>query len=260
MNTLTKRAVHWFVGALLLGSAGATAQNGRTPTPKKAAPAAMSVPFSAGERLSYRVLWGPADAATAHLEVVRQHSLHGHRAWHFQAKASTIKAARFLYALDDQFDSYSDVQAIASVQYEMYIREKSKNQDRVIRMNRIGEPPPDGGPSVRVPAGTRDPLGLVYSLRAADWSAKKELVMPLYDGSKLYEIRAKEVASGSATVPAGTYKASRIELRTFERGKELTAAKFWIWLASDAKRTPVLIEAEMPFGKLRVELVSTRAE
>ena len=241
----------------------AGAQNGKAKAPaKKAAPAPatptpLAVPFRTGEQLNYRVSWGPADAATAQLTTVGQEQTLGHETWHFRAKASTIKAVRFLYPLDDQFDSYSDVYALASVRYDMRIREKSKTQDRVIRMNRLGEPPPPGGPSVRVPQGTRDPVGLLYALRVWDWEKAKETVFPLYDGSKLYEVRAKEVhTNGSVTVPAGPQRASRIELRIFERGKEVTNAHFWVWLSMDRKRTPVLIEAELPLGKLMVELVS----
>jgi len=243
------------------------AQSGKVRPPKKAAPAApaklvpLVVPFQPNEQLDYRVFWGPADAATVMLAIQPHRELEGRSAWHFQAKASTIKAARFLYSLDDKFDSLSDIFNLGSLQYEMNIREKSKTQSRVIRMNPVGQDPPASGPSVQVPAGTRDPLGLLYAMRAWDWGKTKESLFPLYDGSKLYEVRAREVAAkGPVTVLSGSYTASRIQLRIFERGKELTDARFWIWIADGARRLPVLIEAEMPFGKLRVELVSTSAD
>ncbi len=227
--------------------------------PAKKAPAPLAVPFPFGEKLSYQVLWGPADAATLQMVVQPQARVESQAVWHFQAKASTIKAVRFFYPLDDQFDSYADPFSLHSVRYDLRIREKSKNQDRVIRMNPAGQPLPSEGPSVRVPAGTRDPLALIYGLRATDWAKTKEAAYPVYDGSKLYEARAKEIlAKGSVTVPAGTYSASRLEVRVLENQKELANARFWVWLAHGPQRLPVLIEAELPFGKLRVELV--RAE
>lgn len=271
------RSMPMLAGVLTLALTAAVAETGgaardiapiqrspaRVTDPRKVdAPAAvlLAVPFKPGERLTYRVNWGPAEAANAQLEILPHQFMANRNAWHFQARANTIKATRFLYPLDDQFDSYSDEPALASLQYEMYIREPGKNRDRVIRMNREGEPAP-AEPSVRVPVGTRDPLGLVYALRAVDWSKTKETKFPLYDGSKFYEIRARELSrSSKVSVPKGTYTASRIELRVFERDKELTTARFWVNLANDAARTPVLIEAELPFGSIRVELVSSRTE
>ena len=270
------RRFRFFTSTLALASAasfagaGGAAQTGsKLPPPGRAgrvknapapAAAALPVPFAAGERLVYRVLWGPAEAATAQLEVLPHQLFPGDHAWHFQARASTIKTTRLLYQLDDQFDSYSETVGLESLQYEMYLREPAKHRDRIIRMNREGHPAP-AEPSVRVPAGTRDPLGLIYALRAFDWAKSKEVKFPLYDGNKLYEIRATQLAPGvKVAVPKGSFTASRIELRVFERDRELPDARFWILLAGDAAHTPVLIEAELPFGRLRVELVSTRTE
>jgi len=256
----------------MLATTLSSAQSGPARPPKKvarpapvpapvAAPVPLPVPFPLDEHLEYLVFWGPADAAALKFAIQPQQNLEGREAWHFQAKASTIKAARFLYSLDDQFDSYSDRFTLSSLQYEMKIREKSKKQDRVIRMSHEAQPAPPAGASVRVPVGTRDPLGLFYTLRGWDWAKTKEAVFPLYDGNKLYEVRAREVAAKAAvSVTAGSYTASRIQLRIFERGKELTGARFWISLADGGARLPVLIEAEVPFGKLRVELKSTSAK
>ncbi len=248
------------LGVLALAAVAATlgaAQGSKSRPVKKSAaipPAPLAVPFPEDEKLRYQVIWGPADAATLHL-AVQPAAATPQSLWHFRAKASTIKAARYLYPLDDQFDSHADVFTLSSVKYEIRIRERAKNQDRVIHMSPIGQTPPADGPSVRVPAGTRDPLSLFYGLRAADWAKTKEAAYPVYDGTKLYDVRAKEtLSSGSVTVPSGTYSASRIEVRVFENRKELTNARFWVWLEESPKRLPVLIEAELPFGKLRVEL------
>jgi hypothetical protein len=126
-------------------------------------------------------------------------------------------------------------------------------------MGSEGEPPAGNGPTARVPPGTRDPLGAFFSLRAVDWDKTPEARMPVYDGKKLYELRARHVGPAeSVTVPAGEFSAMRIELRVFERNRELAGTRFQLWLSRDPARTPVLIEAELPFGALRVEL--TRRE
>jgi hypothetical protein len=45
-----------------------------------------------------------------------------------------------------------------------------------------------------------------------------------------------------------------VRVRVFQRGREQTDTAFTVWLAENAKRTPILIEAQTPIGSARVEL------
>lgn len=82
--------------------------------------------------------------------------------------------------------------------------------------------------------------------------------MPVFDGKKLYELRARlERGADETEVPAGPFTASRIDLRVYERGRELTQVRISLWIANDAARTPVRVEAELPFGSVRAELSRT---
>jgi hypothetical protein len=217
---------------------------------------ALFVPFRAGEKLEFRGGWQFYDgAATLKLGVIDQRAFSGRPAWHFQAQATTLNPLRYIFILDDQFDSYSDAAELASRQYEAYIREQDKHEDRISRMSHEGEPAPAGGAAVRVPAGTRDPLGALYFLRSVDWTRISTVTMPVYDGKKLYELRARLGRAAEPTeVPAGRFTASRIDLRVYERRRELTQVRISLWLANDAARTPVRVEAELPFGPVRAEL------
>jgi len=210
------------------------------------------------EVLEYRIGWANFfTAATARLAVTERRPFYSREAWHFQAVGHTVPPVRYLYTLDDQFDSYMDTATLASLQYEVHLHEQGKQEEFVLRMTTDRDPATGHGPAVRVLPGTRDPLGFLYYLRTVDWQHTQEARVPVYDGKKLYEARARvEVAQGSATVPAGAFAASRVEVRVYDRGHELTDTRFWIWLARDAARLPVLLEAELPFGRVRVELTS----
>jgi hypothetical protein len=96
-------------------------------------------------------------------------------------------------------------------------------------------------------------------LRNVDWSKTPEVRSPVYDGHKLYDVRAKIAGSSeSVSVPAGEYIASKIEIRVFEDGVEMKDASFTLHLANNAGRTPVLLEAIMPFATARVELLKAK--
>jgi len=249
------------LGLALMLPAGQKKSPARPKPDLKTKPAETAVPFLAGERLDYRVLWSSfsVNAATVRLTVTERRPFYGREAWHFQGVAHTVDTMRLLFALDDQFDSYSNLAELVSLQYEMHLNEQGKKEDAVLRITSDADPAPGAGSAVRVLPGTRDPLGLLYYLRTVDWQSNAEAQCPVFDGRKLYEVKARlGLERGQVSVAAGRYAASRIDLRVYERGSELGQTRFSVWLAHDRHRTPILFEAEVPLGTARVELV--RAE
>src|SRR5712671_644293 len=130
----------------------------RPKAPAAAAPAMAPVPFRAGETLEYRVLFSKyaVNAAKIETSVVEQRSFFGHPAWHFRAAAHTMDTTRLLFAIDDQFDSYTSATNLFSLQFEMYLHEQGKTQTNLYRMTAEGDPAPADATAVRVAPGTRD--------------------------------------------------------------------------------------------------------
>jgi Protein of unknown function (DUF3108) len=246
---------------LLIGQSPARRATVAPQPPAKAAVREAEVPFAGTERLAFQVLFSKFTVKAAALEftVVEHRNFFGHAAWHFRATAQTVDTVRMLYSLDDQFDSYTDAVKLTSLQYEMYLREAGDRQDRTWRMDTGEEPLAAGVAAARVQPGTRDPLALLYVLRATDWKKTPELRVPVFDGTHLYDVRARLAETGGEVkVPSGQFRASRIALQIFEQGRELTDTTFSVWLAEDASRTPVLIEAALPIGSARVEFTGRR--
>ncbi len=161
-----------------------------------------------------------------------------------------------VFELDDQFDSYSDAGTLTSLQYEMRLSERGQNVESIQRMTATGkEPASPDATEARVLPGTRDPLGMMQYLRNVDWTKTPEVRSPVYDGHKLYDVRAK-LALGfeKVNVPAGDFTASKIAIRVFDGGVEMKDASFTLFVANNAARTPVLLEAVLPFATARVEL------
>ncbi len=196
------------------------------------------------------------NVATLTLKVAGKGNFSGKSAWHLQAAAHTQNPLRMVFELDDQFDSYSDAATMASLQYEMHLSERGQKVESVQRMTATGkEPAPPDATEARVLPGTRDPLGMMQYLRNMDWTKTPNVRCPVYDGHKLYDVRAKIVGGAAhVSVPAGGYSVSRIDIRVFENGAEMKDAFFVLYLANNAARTPVLLEAVMPFATARVEL------
>ncbi len=196
-----------------------------------------------------------SNVATLRLLVNGRKQIAGRDAWHLQAFAHTQNPLRMVFELDDQFDSYSVPGDFASVQYEMHLSERGQNVQSVERLTATGrEPAPAGVSAARVLPGTRDPLGMMQYLRSVDWARTPLVHAPVYDGRKLYEIRARKTGSAEVQVPAGKFSTSTIEVKVFDNGVEMNDAHFTLYIAKDEARTPVLLEAVLPFAAARVEL------
>lgn len=226
-----------------------------------APPMEASSPIRAGETWDFSANVSKLNAvANLKLKVAEKRDFQGKSVWHLQAFAHTENPLRMVFSLDDQFDSYSDVGSLVSMQYEMHLNERGETVNSVQRLTASGrEPAPGNAAAARVLPGTRDPLGMMQYLRTVDWAKTPEVHGPVYDGHKLYEARARLVAKGeTVTVPAGSFSTLKIELRVFENGVEMKDAQFTLYLSDNEARVPVLLEALMPFATARVELVKAQ--
>ena len=228
---------------------------------KSTPPVDSALPLRPGEVLEYSASVAKVnDVASLKLQVAGRGDFLGKSAWHLRALAHTQNPLRMVFELDDQFDSYSDAGTLVSMQYEMHLSERGQKVESVQRLTATGkEPAAADATQARVLPGTRDPLGMMQYLRNVDWSKTPQVKSPVYDGHKLYDVRAKlAAASASITVPAGSYTTSKIEIRVFDNGVEMKDASFNLFLANNAARTPVLLEATLPFATARVELVKAK--
>jgi uncharacterized protein DUF3108 len=224
-------------------------------------PSGAKMPLHPGEVLEFVAdVSKLTNVANLRLRIVEQRSFFGQDAWHLQALAHTENPLRMVFELDDQFDSYSELSSLSSLQYEMHLNERGQKIESIQRMTTSG-----GDRSLRnvtetrVLPGTRDPLGLMQFLRTVDWPQARETRGPVYDGHKLYDVRASyQGKAADISVPAGTFSTSKIEVRVFEGGTELKDAHFVLYLAENGARTPVLLEAVMPFATARVALAQMR--
>jgi len=218
------------------------------------------MPFRIGETLNYDVAWSAfSSAATVQLCVTERREILGSRTWHFRASAHTLSPLRTFMPVDDQIDSYTDAATFESRQYETYLFEMGKRDNQILHFVVPGQSRRASAPAVVVSPGTLDPLGALYMLRRVDWQRTPELHAPVFDGEDLVEMRAHlDVANEIVAVNAGNFSVSCISVHGYENGEELKQESLSICFANDAARTPVLLEAEIPLGSVRIELSSSQ--
>lgn len=209
-----------------------------------------------GETLNFSASFAKVNnVATLQIEVVGEKEMQGKAAWHLKAGAQTQNPLKMVFPLDDRFESYSDANSFTGLRYEMHLNERGVKVESIQQLTPTAkEPAPIGVTQARVLPGTRDPLGFLQYLRSLDWSHPREVRGPVYDGHKLYDVRAKLTGNAEVKVPAGKFSASAIDVRVFDNGQEMKDAHFTLYLSKDSARAPVLLEAVLPVGEARVEL------
>jgi hypothetical protein len=233
------------------------------PATKKETPASEpGFVLRQGETLDYDANFAKLNSTVANLKIVavEKRSVAGKGSWHLQAFAHTENPYRMVFELDDQFDSYSDAASMTSLQYEMHLSERGQRVDSVERLlSSPHDPPPEGTSAARVLPGTRDPLGMLEYLRGVDWTHTTEVRSPVYDGHKLYDVRAVLVSKSAAvSVPAGKFNTTKIEIHVLDNGTEMKDAHFLLYLTNDANRLPALMEAVLPVATASVELTKAK--
>jgi hypothetical protein len=243
------------------------AGGGANVRPEAASPAGVRGASSAavgfqprtGETLDFSANVPKLNSTVANLrmKVGERRNVAGKDAWHLQVFAHTENPYRMVFELDDEFDSYSEISNLASLKYEMHLNERGQKVDTVERLTSSSrEPAPADEVAARVLPGTRDPIGMLMYLRSVDWGRTTEVKSPVFDGHKLYDVRAVVVGkSQSVNVAAGKYTTTKIEIHVMDNGAEMKDAHFLLYLSDGAERLPVLMEAVLPVATARVELV-----
>lgn len=213
--------------------------------------------FRIGETLSYRIDWQRyAGAGVAQLQVVDRGHFYGAQSWHFRATVHSAQPVRALYPMDDQVDSYALLTGLVSRQYQEHFREFGKPEDTDALLVSPGESSSATTPRVIVPPNTHDALSAIYLLRVTDWRRTQELRVPVFDGENVYEMAAKAGPSSTVHIATGNYQATEIEIRLFDGNQEVPDEHFKVWLADDLAHTPLLCEAYLSIGTVRIELTS----
>jgi hypothetical protein len=234
-------------------------QNRRQANTKKSVPAPekdLPVPFRTGETLNYQISWAAfSSAASLRVSVPERRILFGWPTWHFRASLHTLNPVRNLFAIDDEFDSYTDSSNMESRQYELYLNELGKKSTEVLHFVPSGQTSQAPAPQVIVLPGTRDPVGVLFAIRAVDWQHAADFHAPVYDGHQLYQLSAAvQAKSDNVSVPAGAFTATRLAVRLAQQSGKVASIDFQVWLANDSARTPVQFQAVLPFGNVRAEL------
>lgn len=224
---------------------------------------AEDLPFTAGERLTFRLRWAVVPAGEAVMEVMPMTTVNGTPAYHFRLTAKSNSFVDMFYKVRDRIDAFTDTSMTRALRYHK--KQHEGDHRRNIQVDFDWENTTarlfDGQKhnEIDILPGTFDPLSVFYYTRMANFATDSLITSPVTDGKKCVYGEARIVKKERVTVYSGTYDTYLIEPDLKHVGgvfKKEKDAKIKIWITADDKRIPVKIASKVAVGSFVGELIS----
>ena len=212
-----------------------------------------AVPFGVGERAEYNLKYGIIPAGSGVTEVVAIDSIRGRETWHTSFRVTGGVPG---YRVRDRFESWMDVETLASLRHRQETREGSRERerqfeiypDRRVYVENDREPMP----TVEQPL---DDGSFLYFIRTIPLEVGQEYSFDRYFRPDRNPVRVQVLRRERVSVPAGTFNAIVIRpiIKTkgvFENGRAE------VWLSDDSSRLLLQIKSKMRIGSLNLFLRS----
>ncbi len=169
-----------------------------------------------------------------------------------------------LYTVRDRFESAFDAKTFCSSHLAKYTEEGFRKRETRIQFDYargkavLDEKNLKSNESKHVendiPSCATDVLSGIYYLASLPLQTGSIYSFPLNDGNRTQTVEASVEAREQVKVPAGTFRAVRVQLVASPATAQTKPGKVWIWYSDDAARIPVQMRARMFWGTLTLRL------
>ena len=215
--------------------------------------------FRPGEKLTYIVHYGWINAGEAVVELKESPSdINGRKAWHAVGTGRSLGAFNTFYKVDDRYESYFDAQGVFPWVFKRRVSEGGYefSQDYVYHQTKQVVTTQDKQ-THKVPANVQDMLSAFYFARTLDFANAKEgdvFVIDTFLDNELWPLRMRYMGKETIKLRNGKYRCLKFqpvvqEGRVFKDNDDLN-----VWVTDDGNRIPVLAQAKVLVGSIKMEL------
>lgn len=241
---------------LVCASAPLAAQDGVVPRVKPSEAKPAEVPFGIGERLRYRVKFGPLEVGEAEMEVVGVDTVAGHATYHVRF---SVRGETFFYKLEDVQESWLDVYCLASRRFRQdvhqgdYERLRQYEFDLEERLYRRSD-----GDTGAIPPDALDDASFVYFVRTVPLEIGKTYEWNRYYRLDRNPVILKVLRRETVEVPAGEFGTIVVRPIIKTRGIYSEGGEAEIFVTDDERRIPVKLKSRFNLGSLTLDLTDYR--
>jgi hypothetical protein len=215
--------------------------------------------FKPGEKLRYVVHYGWLDAGEAVLELKEtDRTIQGRRVWHAVGTGRSLGAFNAFYKVDDYYASYIDAEGIFPWVFSRRVSEGGYefSQDYLYNQHRR-EVVTQKQETHKVPGSVQDMISAFYYARTIDFSHAKPgdiYTIETFLDDEVWPLRMKYLGKETIKLRNGKYRCMKFqpvvqEGRIFKGNDDLN-----VWITDDPNKIPVLAQAKVLVGSIKMEL------
>lgn len=218
-------------------------------------------PFSVGEKLHYRIFWGPLPVGDATLEVRGLTNVDGHECYHFVAAARTVGIGRALFPMNSHTESWTDQKEFFSRRFHQDRREGKHVSRRqttfdYARSESVTHNLENGREKrTRLDGPVQDIISALYYARTQPLTLHREHQFVVNAGGDHHTVRLRPDQRRQLTIrPVGTVPALRIEPDPPLTVVAAHNGRMWFWVSDDNRRLPLVLHSTMSIGSAKLVL------
>ncbi|MDE0393917.1 MAG: DUF3108 domain-containing protein [Gammaproteobacteria bacterium] len=232
---------------------------GSVPVPERVRSPLAPVPFGPGEQAEYEVTLGPFSVGGAIMQVVTVEPVRSRPSYHISWR---IEAGIPLARVDDHFESWVDVETLATLRSLKKVREVGYSADRHYEIY------PEAGYWDRLDTGESekmitalplDDVSFVYYARSLPLEVGETYTLDRYFIADRNPVILEVLRKETIEVPAGTFETIVVRPIIKARGLFGEGGEAEIYLTDDDRRLLVRLSSRVPvLGSLSLHLRSAR--
>jgi hypothetical protein len=218
------------------------------------------MPFSTGEKLTYRVHYGWLNAGIAEVEVLpAAEFIDGRRTLHVKGTGKTVSAFEWFYKVRDVYESNIEVESMSPLRFKRRVNEGgfTINRDYDFQPENKKVFSHERKKTYNTLENPQDMLSSFYFLRTIDFSKAKPgdvFTVNTFMDHENFPFKVRLMGEETIEVDAGEfecYKFSPVveEGRVFKSEDDLK-----VWVTKDHNKIPIMVEAEIIVGSVKMEL------
>lgn len=230
-------------------------------TPIKELPVLKNEAFKRGEVLSFRLHYGVVDAGTATLEVTDEaKDLAGRKTFHIVGLGKSKGAFDWFFKVRDRYETYMDEKALVPWLFVRRISEGGYTCSQDYVFNHFNEKVNVGNNEIfDISPNMQDMLSAFYHARTLDLSEAKPgdvYTVNAFVDKEIFPVKIKFVARENIKTDLGTFKCLKFR-PVIQKGRVFkTEEDLNVWISDDKNHIPILGQADVLVGSIKMELMS----
>lgn len=181
-------------------------------------------------------------------------------AYYTKLSVGTSGIIERVYRAENLYESYINTSNKAPLIYRQTVRENKHERADTVVFNQQTNSATYRGKQMRTPQNTQDFVSIIYYLRSVNTNNLKKgdfFNVPFFTSKQV--VNAKVIYGGIEQVRVN---GKMVECHTFrpqmDKGKVFNSDyPGTVWISTDSKRLPMLIDAKLAVGRMKMELLSS---